>query len=120
MIGTKRLFPDFNRLSRKPFPSGVAAAGVFQPAQIVIDGRNIRMIRAEALLGDGQSAPIQRLGFVEAACVFQEHSHIVENCRNFQVIRPEGLFSQRDRLPEKRLRFVVTALLAESIGMGRQ
>jgi hypothetical protein len=64
------------------------------------------MIRAEALLVDGQGAPVKRLGFLQLIGGFQQQRQIVEVGRHSWVVRAEAQLVDSQGAPIKRFGFV--------------
>src|SRR5262245_43414074 len=62
MMRPKCLGADAYRLARERLSPCPVARCVFQPAQVVVDGRHVWMIRSHGSLGDRERALIQRAG----------------------------------------------------------
>ena len=79
------MFADLNRPASEWLAGRIAAAGMFQAADVVTDTRHERMTIAEAALGDCQRPNIERTGLIKTARIFVKHTEIVEDRGKFQV-----------------------------------
>src|SRR6266540_1133024 len=76
---------------------------MFQSAQIVIDTRDIGVIRAAHPLDDRQRPPVERLGLGVAPLIFVEDAQVIQNTGDAEVARPEQPFGAGQRSPVDRL-----------------
>src|SRR5262245_15711494 len=62
MIRTKSFFPDLDSASSKGFALGITTPRMFESAQVVINRRDLRMVRAEFPFNDLQRPVVKPLG----------------------------------------------------------
>ena len=79
MIRSQCLLPDRHGFTRVGLAFGIAFAGVFEAAEVVIERGGLRVDRPECLLHNRQRAMIEWLGLVVAARILIEHAKVVEH-----------------------------------------
>ena len=115
MIGADGPLPDLDRPPRPGLPLGGPAAGVLEPAEIVVERCDVRMLGAERRLDDRQRPPVDRLGVVVPPLIFVEHSEPVEEAGRLEVLREGGL-GDRQGAPVEPLRRRITPLGLADVG----
>src|SRR5262245_8484592 len=115
MLRPKGASSDANGLPRERLAAHPVAGGVLQPTEIVVDGRDFRIVRAQRLLGDRQRALIERAGIRETREVLVADGEVVQGCRNLEMADAEALLESRDRFAEHWLGVVIASLLIEHV-----
>jgi hypothetical protein len=76
------------------------------------------VVRPQHLLEDRDDAPVERLGFGEAALCLVQQGKVVERRTDIDVVRPQRLLAQRQDAPGKRNGLGVLAGLIEPENLG--
>src|SRR5262245_36600798 len=99
MFRSEGLRPNLYCTPRVVLSGSEAAASVLQSTEIVIEGRNVRMVWPEFTLQDREGPPVQPLGFIEIAGVFVNHAQVVADMRHLPRLAPRRRFYQLKCLP---------------------
>jgi hypothetical protein len=94
----------------------MAATGMFQSTQIMVERGHLGVVRAEGWFHDFKRAAVESLGLGELTGVFVEDGQIVEDASNFQVVRTKDGFRQRQRLPVEWRSLPVLAVGTANLG----
>src|SRR4030095_10509331 len=105
---------NLDRAARQRLAGDKAAAGVFQPAEVVIDRGNLWVFSSKRLLHQRQRAQVKPLSLIEPAHVFVKRGQVVAEGRD--IFTPTEQFGQLQRAKVKRFGYVVPPIRAPFIG----
>ena len=89
VVGPQRPLADRHGAAGERHAAGEAAAGVLQPAEVVVDRRHLGMVGPEGPLRDRQGPAVQPPGLGEAALVLVQDPQVVQDAGDVEVIGPE-------------------------------
>src|SRR5206468_12055137 len=92
MVGPKGLFPQLEAAPRVRLGDRVAALGVRQTGEVVVDDGDPRIARPQRRLGDREGPAIDLPALGEVAPVLAEDPQIVEQCDDPAMGRAEPRF----------------------------